>query len=291
MAEPETPPPPEPPEPPAHRRAPRMLRGWFGKLRRRRWLKLFAFEFTVVLLGVLAATGLNHIFSERAAEARAEDALDSLRVELAMLDLGVERRLRTYPCTIWRLEQIEKRIKDEPAAIEHQMYHPPMQALVTFPGWGSETIAEYRRYLNEEQIESITKIGEFADQLEKNQAIEDEAWNDIHRISEDLGEATDADLSEAKGGLVTAKLIIVDIWGIAGFLREELETLDVKGDYSSLDQMRQLPFVCDKMLGYSVEDQMEELSESGRLVTGQLIESWYPNTREGRAEQEAAAAR
>ena len=283
--------PPAPPEPPGHRGPPRFLRGWFGKLRRRRWLKLFAFEFAVVLLGVLAASGLNEIFAERAAEARAEDALGSLEVELALLDRGVERRLRTYPCTIWRLERLEKRIKGEPVQIEHQMYHPPKQALVTFPGWGSDTIAEYRSYLDEEQIEAITRIGELADQLEKNQAIEDEAWNAIHRISEDLGEASDTDLSEAKGGLVAAKLIIADIWGVASFLRQDLERLDIKGDFDDFAGARQAQFVCDKVIGYTVDEQNAELRRSGRLVTGQRIEAWYPSTEEARAEREAAAAR
>ena len=271
-------------------RAPTMLRGWFGKLRRRRWIRLFLFEFVVVLLGVLAATGLNELFSQRAAESRAEDALASLEVELALLDRGVERRLRTYPCTVWRLEQAEKRIKGEPTFMEHKMYHPPMQALVTFPGWGSETIAQYRRYLDEEQLKRITRIGEFADQLEKNQEVEDAAWNDIHRMSEDLGEPTDADLSVAKGGLVAAKLIIVDIHGLASFLRKDIADMGVKGDYEDLDRARAAPFVCDKMLGYTPEQQNEEIARSGRLVTGQRVEAWYPSSAEGRTEAERAAA-
>ena len=152
--------------------APPHLRGWFAKTRRHRWLKLFLFEFFVVLLGVLAASGLQQHFERRAAEQRADDAIQSLHSELATLGYGAELRLRNYACTVYRLEQMERRVRGESFPVEHQTYHPPDPALVTFPGWGSDTIGAMRRYLSEEELRDIAVVGEIADRIEHLQEVE-----------------------------------------------------------------------------------------------------------------------
>lgn len=260
--------------------APRGLRGWFGKLRRKRWFVLFAFEFLVVVLGVLVAQSLATYFERASEERRASDTIDALRVELELLDIEVEKRRRSYLCTVFRLELMQKRLNDGQVAIPHRMYHPPEGSLITFTGWDSSTVSSMRRFLEPEEIVGIVRVGELAEELSRLQLIEREAWNDLHRLSEDLGEPSDADRSAAKGGLVSGKLAIGAILQTASQIENNLEVLGVQADYNGLIAYRDRPESCDQVVGYDVETQNDQLRRTGRLVTGQRIDSYYPHSQE-----------
>lgn len=247
------------------------LRGWFGKLRRRRWIALFAFEFCVVVLGVLVAQGISTYLSNAAQLRNADDAMDTLRVELGLLDVETEKRRRDYWCTVYRLGLMQKRLNEDDIAIPHRMFHPPEGSLVTFAGWDSSTIGSMRRYLEPEQIQTIVRIGELSNQLAQLQQTEREAWNDMHRLSDDLGIPSETDRSAAKGGLVSGKIAIGSISGIVQRLHGEIESLGVESDYSVLDIYRDHPESCSQAIGYDTETQNRILQETGRLVTGQKL--------------------
>jgi hypothetical protein len=248
------------------------LRGWFGKLRRRRWVALFAFEFVVVVLGVLVAQGLSSYFADAAEQRRADDAMDALRVELGLLDVEVEKRRRDYWCTVFRLGLMQQRLNGGEVAIPHRMFHPPEGSLVTFAGWDSGVIGSMRRYLEPEEIQAVIRVGELANQLEQLQRTEREAWNDMHRLSDDLGEPSETDRSTAKGGLVAGKLAIGSIIGVAQRLRADIEALGVSSDFSELEQYRDHPETCQQVIGYDLETQTEVMQRTGRLVTGQKVQ-------------------
>lgn len=258
------------------------LRGWFGKLRRRRWVALFFFEFMVVLLGVLVAQALSESLEEKARERYAEDAMEALRVELEILDREIEKRRRSYLCTTYRLGLMQKRISGEETTIPHRMFHPPTASLSTFSGWDSETISSMRRYVDAGQIQAIVRIGELSKHLEEQQRIEREAWSGIHMISDDLGEPSDTDRAAAKRGLVEGKLAIGSILTTAQALREGIVQLGVDSDFSDLVLFRDASDPCDQAIGYTMEEQGEFLRERGRLVTGQRVDGYYERSTEAR---------
>ena len=259
------------------------LRGWFGKVRRRRWITLFFFEFMVVLLGVLVAQALAANLEQRSKQQDADDAMDALRVELEVLDREIEKRRRSYLCTTYRLSLIQNRIGGDDTAIPHRMFHPPTASLSTFSGWDSATISTMRRYIDADQIQTIVRIGELTNQFEEQQRLEREAWNGIHLISDDLGKPSEADMTAAKRGLVEGKIAIGSIFQTAQALRDGIASLDVEGDFSDFVQYRDAADTCDQVLGYTMEEQGEMLRERGRLITGQRVEEYYAQSKEAQA--------
>lgn len=266
------------------------LRGWFGKLRRRRWIALFFFEFLVVLLGVLVAQALAAKLSERAEQRNADDAIAALRVELGILDREIEKRRRSYLCTIFRLGLMQERIGGDETAIPHRMFHPPTASLTTFAGWDSATISSMRRYLEPDEIQTIVQIGELSNQLEALQRDEREAWNGMHLISDDLGEPSEADLSAAKRGLVAGKLAIGSIFTTSQSLREGINALGVESDFTDFEKYRDAADTCDQLMGYTMDEQGEFLRKRGRLITGQRVDEYYERSEDAREDAAAKAA-
>ena len=91
---------------------------WQG-LRERGTLRLFAFEFVVVLLGVLAAQVIQNVSQERARQQDAQETLVRLRQQMSDAKDHSDTWRAALPCLQERVEQIMRAASiDGPVAIE-----------------------------------------------------------------------------------------------------------------------------------------------------------------------------
>lgn len=243
------------------------LRGWFGKLSGRRWLRLFVFEFFVILLGVLAAQGLQAWFAERGEQRAATAAKATLDRNLRSIALSAEVRLRERYCFTYRLNRIGRSLVD--GTNPSVSLSAPDEALVLDFGWSGNVPSLIAEHFDPDLVERYANIALWADSLRRAQDGESRNWSELARLSPDFGKPTASDLSIAKGALLDASRNLREIDYAATHLRRHSIELGVEPDLTELTGYRgPNSDSCKRAIGYSLDEHVNA-GKQGRLVTGE----------------------
>lgn len=242
------------------------LRGWLGKVRGRRWLRLFVFEFFVILLGVLAAQALQNWFAERAERRSAVMARATLDRNLDSLGRSAEIRMRDALCNRYRLAAIQQAILERRTPTISLA--PPDEALVVDFGWSAEVAALLREHFGDEVVDRYANIALWEDALRRAQAEEQRSWAGIGRLSPAFGSPTAEDYSLAKSSMISAYQDLRRVGYATGNIARKLEQAGIEPDMSELEQMKGAREPCQAATGYSL-DEHREAAERGELVTGE----------------------
>ena len=244
------------------------LRGWFGKIKRRRWITLFVFEFFVVLLGVLAAQGLQSWFQSRQEARTAAAARATLNQNLRSIALSAEIRRRGLACYGNRLRQAGQAIQSRTPLTDELT--PPAEALVIDLGWSGNVPALMAEHYGSDVAEKYVNIALWVDAFRRAQEREQESWTDLSRISTRLGEPSPVDWSAAKGAIIDASRDLLHISWATGHLAGHARDLRIDADLKELGGLRSAKDACKRAVGYSLEEH-QRAQQAGRLVTGEPL--------------------
>lgn len=246
--------------------APAHLRGWFGKIRRRRWVILFAFEFMVVLLGVLAAQALQARFEAQAERRGAERSLNTLEENARTLGVSAFLRTRNYLCITHRLRLIEVAVAQR--STPQMDLAPPDEVPIAHLGWDGTTPGVIVEQFGRERAERYANIALWTESLRHAQIDEQQSWAAIGRLSTRLGEPETADYLAAKAGLVAATQDLRRVMYAANNIRTKLQELGIETDEAPFRGYRKATDSCRAAVSYSEGEHMDAAKE-GRLVTGE----------------------
>jgi len=247
--------------------SPHGLRGWFGKIKRRRWVALFVFEFFVVLLGVLAAQALQSWFQSRQEARTAATTKATLDRNFRSIALSAEIRRRGLLCYGQRLNRVLLAIKDRTPISDASA---PEEALVIDLGWSGQVPALIAEHYGSPLAEKYNNIALWVESFRQAQQREQESWTDLARLSPQLGPITDADRLAAKGALIEASRDLTQIRWATGHLMDHARDLQIEPDLSELAGARGAPDPCKQAVGYTME-QHQRARQAGRLVTGEPL--------------------
>lgn len=245
------------------------LRGWLGKVTGRRWLRLFVFEFFVILLGVLAAQGLQSWFVDRSERRAAVAAKATLDRNLASIALSAEIRLRSMTCFNDRVGKIAIALRA--GAQPKISLTPPNEALVIDLGWSGGVPALIADHYNDETVEHYANASLWAESLRRHQSAEQVSWHDLGRLSPLLGEVTQSDRSIAKGSVIGAIHSLRNIYYAATHLRTHAIEMNNAPDLAELKLYRAQSDPCRAAMGYLLEEH-GAAGRQNRLVTGEPLE-------------------
>lgn len=231
-------------------------------------MTLFVFEFFVVLLGVLAAQGLQSWFQSRQEQRTAVAAKATLDRNFRSIILSAEMRRRGLICFGDRLNQLARTIR-EGDSLERSL-EPPQEALVIDLGWNGDVPALISEHYGSELAEKYVNIALWVDAFRRAQAREQESWSDLSRLSGRLGAVTEADRSTAKGALVDASRDLQQISWATGHLTRHAKDLKITPDLSELAGYRSAKDACRRSFSFPMEEQ-EDALRAGRLVTGERL--------------------
>ena len=247
---------------------PHGLRGWFGKIRRRRWVALFVFEFFVVLLGVLAAQGLQSWFQARQEKRTAAGAKAGLDRNLRSIILSAEIRRRGLICYGDRLSRLAQVIRDG-SKLERGL-QAPEEALVIDLGWTGDVPALMSEHYGAKLADKYVNVALWVESFRRAQEREQESWSDLARLSARLGTVTEADRSAAKGALIDATRDLQQVAWATGHLAGHAKDLRIEPDLAELAGARSAPDSCQRAIGYSLEEH-QSARLKGQLVTGEPL--------------------
>jgi hypothetical protein len=244
------------------------LRGWFGKIKRRRWIILFVFEFFVVLLGVLAAQGLQSWFQSRQETKTAAAARATLNQNLRSIALSAEIRRRDLTCYGNRLRQFEQAIKSRTALTDELT--APAEALVIDLGWSGNVPALIAEHYGSQVADKYVNVALWVDAFRRAQEREQESWTDLSRLSTRLGPPSDDDWSAAKGAIIDANRDLLHISWATGHLAGHARDLRIEADLEELAGLRSAKDACRRAVSYSLEEH-QRAQRAGRLITGEAL--------------------
>lgn len=253
-------------EPTVQDHAPSGLRGWFGKISRRRWVALFAFEFMVVLLGVMAAQALQARFEAQAERRGAQRSLATLKDNATALGISAFLRTRNYICISYRLRLIEDAVEDRTAP--QIDLAPPDEVPIVQLGWDGATPGLIAEHFDRETAERYANIALWTESMRRAQIDEQQSWAAIGRLSTRLGQPEAADYLTAKAGVVAATQDLRRVLYAANNIRTKLKELGIETDESEFREYQQASDSCRASVGYSEAEHIAAGKE-GRLVTGE----------------------
>ncbi len=246
--------------------APAGLRGWFGKIRRRRWVVLFVFEFMVVLLGVLAAQALQARFERQAEQRGALRNLNTLEDNAHSLGISAFLRTRNFICISYRLLLIEDAIA---AGNTPQIdLSPPDEVPIAQLGWDGATPGLIVEHFNRDTADRYANLALWTESLRRAQISEQHSWAAFGRLSTRFGQPRPDDFLAAKAGVVAATQDLRRVLYAANNIRTQLKELGIETDENPYREYRQSSDSCRAAVGYT-EDEHIAAGKQGRLVTGE----------------------
>ena len=175
--------------------------------RGRRLAGLFAFEFVVVLLGVLAAQLLQDWFAERRDARRAAAFVAELGEETARFVTSAEYRLRAHDCETARLARLAELIRTGQPADEAERA-APLMPMPVITGWSDETRQIVARHSGAEAIARFDALRLLAQMISERQRRLEDQWADFRLLAPEargMGDSRDLALAAARSsGLLAA---------------------------------------------------------------------------------------
>lgn len=151
-----------------------------------KWVGLFAFEFVVVLLGVLTAQTLQERFQARQERESFESTRMALDEQFAQVGTAMVMRGLQARCVEANLQKIIAAVKNgESADLSAITTHPPyLSSALTI--WNGELAARARTHMDSEAVGAYDFADTVSDGL-KSSAQEEEAWWAVMALASDGG--------------------------------------------------------------------------------------------------------
>ncbi|MEP2234997.1 MAG: ankyrin repeat domain-containing protein [Alteripontixanthobacter sp.] len=256
------------------------LRGWFPKVRTRRWARLFLFEFLVVLLGVLSAQALANWLGERAEKDRAAQVKLALDTRLEAVSQQAMTRARSSACFHHRLDLLRRDLADEKEA-SVQIYRPLGRDFTPI-NWDGDTPALILKHYGRETAELYDIVNRLLESAAVEVNAEASAWNGFTRLTNQFGTPSAQDFASAKDDWLRAESFNHSLERTSRVLIAALDQLDISSDLSNLQDARESNDICVRALSYSLAEHAEA-KKRNELVTGEDTSYqffWSPRSRE-----------
>jgi len=146
--------------------------------RGRRLAQLFAFEFTVVLLGVLAAALLQDWFSERKDVRRAQAAVAALDEETKRFATTAEYRRRAHECEVARLARLSELIRTGGTATAAERA-TPLMPMPVITDWSEDTKQIVARHVGQQAVNRYGAMRLLAQMIAERQRQLEDQWADF----------------------------------------------------------------------------------------------------------------
>ena len=255
------------------------LRGWFRKVRTRRWARLFLFEFLVVLLGVLCAQALANWLSAQAERDRAQQAKIALDTQLAMMSREIAMRARSSSCFHLRLDELRQDIaaEREPSVT----IYPPFGASFSPINWQGTTPSQILKHEGRETAAAYDAVNRLLVAAAAEVEREQQAWNGFTRLTQQFGTPEARDFAAAEEAWLQAERSNHVLERMALSLAGGYETLGITMNLEGLDEARGADDPCVAALSYTLAEH-RAAKEKGELVTGEDISGqffWQPKPR------------
>jgi len=207
--------------------------------RGRRMARLFAFEFSVVLLGVLAAQLLQDWFSDRRDARLALAAVSSLDQETKRFVTTAEYRLRVHDCETARLARLRELVREGKAATEAER-ETPLMPMPVITEWSDEMRQLVARHVDPQALNRHGAMRLLATMISDRQRQLEDQWADFLLLApeaRDTGNKGELALAVARSsGLLSA----IDM--NADFVRKYAP--DVEPDPKGLERLAAMEHPC-----------------------------------------------
>ena len=242
------------------------LRGWLGKVRTRRWARLFLFEFLVVLLGVLSAQALAAWLGDRAERARAERVKLALDTQLHTQALEIAQRVRSSACFHHRLDLLRRDLsaEREPSV---QIY-PPFGRNFSGIAWEGDTPALILEHYGSETATRYEVANRLLQRNARSVEREAQAWTGFSRLTNQFGSPTPQDFAAAKEDWLIAERMnhLVESTSLA--LADVFTALEIVPETDGLSAARESDDICVQALSFPLAEHAAA-KERRELVTGE----------------------
>ena len=207
--------------------------------RGRRLAQLFAFEFVVVLAGVLAAQVLQDWFSERRDARRAHEAVAAFGEETRRFVTTAEYRLRAHACETARLARLTELIRTGGTANDTERATPIMP-MPSITDWSDDTRRDVARHVNARTLARYDGLRLLTQMISERQRQLEDQWADFRLLepgARDAGDRGELGLAAARSsGLLAA----IDM--NARYVRQYAP--DVQPDNRILEQLASMDHPC-----------------------------------------------
>lgn len=167
------------------------------KGRARKLAGLFAFEFVVVLLGVLAAQLLQSWMADRGDRANAQEAMASYRAIIPEVLTVAEFRWRTAPCLQKRMLSYAK-IAGANGTIPDRDIQTPDMPMPSVPIWTKPTRALVERCYGREEVQRYDAVALLVKMIAERQRAIEADWTIFGLLAEEVAPAMDEDRSAVR---------------------------------------------------------------------------------------------
>ena len=156
--------------------------------RARRLVQLFAFEFVVVLLGVLAAQLLQDWYAERKDARRAQAVLAAFAAESRRFVTTAEYRDRAHACEMARLARLAELVRTGGTADEAERA-TPLMPMPIITDWSDDTRQIVARHAGEADLARYDGLKLLAGMISERQRLLEDQWADFRLLAPGAGGA------------------------------------------------------------------------------------------------------
>jgi hypothetical protein len=154
------------------------------KGRGRRVAAVFAFEFVVVVLGVLVAQLIGDWFAGRAEAQRATEALALLDQEANRFATTSEYRLRAHECEVRRLKRFGALVRAG-GTLPPAELPPPIMPMPSISEWSDGTRAAVARHGDSRDLQRYDGLRLLAQMISERQRRLEDQWADFALLGSD----------------------------------------------------------------------------------------------------------
>ena len=175
----------------------RAIRGWWSSDKALHLAGLFAFEFVVVVLGVLTAQAVANWSRDRAARSEMLVSKSLADVQIAHMAARVIGYRRTIPCMEQRVVQIMRAASGE-GEVDPAMLERPLLPSFPFTNFTDEGRLQLRGQFGDDITGKYQRIAEYSDRTKDNLKQLADDWQTLAIINPDYGKVGTGDRQEAR---------------------------------------------------------------------------------------------
>jgi hypothetical protein len=174
----------------------RAIRDWQANRKLRRWAGLFLFEFVVVMVGVLAAQGLQNWANQRSAASRMEEARARTLRELSDNLAYAQAWTSAIPCLDQRMQEVMRRASA--GSLDPGLSNRPRLAPFILSAMDDESELLMRSRYGNRHVDQIKVMQ--ANLLMASDTLTSivESWGRLSLADPQLGSVSDADRGQAR---------------------------------------------------------------------------------------------
>lgn len=187
----------------------------FRRLRFERAVRLFAFEFVVVLLGVLAAQMLQERFTDARERGAAKSAMDRARSETSGFRSTADYWRSAAPCLDRNMDALMRSVAAS-KTIDPALTARPRMPLTALTPWGEDTIGAARQVYGDSVVSAFFALQTMAAKMSRDSDDLAGEWALLSLVDPSLGPISSEDRINARVA--------------AGRIKGRLESLEVSAE-------------------------------------------------------------